>query len=94
MKFRYPVFSFLKDITYTNIKSSSSGRQLVHGNTQVPQLLVLGIVGYPIGKESSCSVSARVFLYLLEIREACISVAVELTDLALIDDINVSWFII
>ena len=43
------------------IASSSSGRQLVHGNTQVPQLLVLGIVGYLFSQESYCFVSAQVF---------------------------------
>ena len=41
--------------------SSSSGGQLVHGNSQVPQLLVLGIVGYLTSGESYCSVSVQVF---------------------------------
>ena len=43
---------------------SSSDEQLVHSNTQVPQLLVLGIVGY------YCFVGAKVFRYLAEICEA------------------------
>jgi len=76
------------------MKSSTSGGQLVHGNTQLPQVLVLATIGYHIGRESSCSVSSLVFLYLLEICVVCISTAVEEIDLAPIDDINVSWFII
>ena len=36
------------------MSSSSSGRQLVHGNTQVPQLPVLGIVCYHFSQESYC----------------------------------------
>ena len=37
--------------------------------------------------------SAQVFWYLVEICEAWISTALWLTDLALIEEINVSWFI-
>ena len=74
--------------------SLSSGGQLVHGNTQVPQLLVLGIVGYLFSRESYCYVSAQVFSYLVEVCETWISAAVGPPDLALIDDINFSWFIL
>ena len=66
----------------------------VHGHTWVPQLHVLCIVGYLFSRESYCCVSAQVFWYLAEICEAWISKVVGSPDLALIDDINFSWFIL
>ena len=62
----------------------------MHGNTQVPQLLVLGIVGYLFSQESYCYVSAQVIGYLVKLCKASICTVVELPDLALLDDTNVN----